>query len=228
MTSAENLGPQFKPHFHVLPYEDGDKLGHSKIVSTTGGFWSSGRKMVVANIRGHRVPFYLSTGAAGKDSGDETDPKSVPAGKWYAHGGIGEDGWINKTNAWDMKNSFGSKHVHDVKQWLDRNVGDIREDDTVPTFETNSVTRDVINTNLHPATLQQDVEAVSKARTRAEAIEARQNTQLHRNILDMLTRVHKEPKLPTQQERIQDSGEHMNLLAHAKANPGKNLGTSLP
>jgi hypothetical protein len=225
MDTPESPSQPFTPKFHILPYENGDKIGYSKIVSTPSFLWHSGRKMVVANIRGHRVPFYLSTGAAGKDSGDESDPNSVPSGKWYAHGGIGEDNWINKTNAWDMKNSFGSKHIHEVKQWLDRNVGDIREDDSVPEFKSNSVTTKAINSGLDPAKFTQDDEAMTVANTREELIKT---TRLYGNIFNLLTRVHREPKLPTQQERIQDSGEHMNLLAHAKANPDKNLGTSLP
>jgi hypothetical protein len=48
----------------------------------------SDRIMVLAKIGKYNIPFYISTGQAGK--------KNVKAGNWYVIFGIGESGWINK------------------------------------------------------------------------------------------------------------------------------------
>lgn len=47
-------------------------------------------KLVLVDINGVQVPFYLSTGLGGK--------ANVASGKWYPFFGIGDDGWINEEN----------------------------------------------------------------------------------------------------------------------------------
>jgi hypothetical protein len=91
--------------------------GHSRLIDY------GGRKTVLMDIDGVKVPFYLSTGAGGK--------KNVPAGKWYPAMGIGDDGWINKSSA-GMVDYYGSEKLRKQAEWLDNTFGDIRTNSGVP------------------------------------------------------------------------------------------------
>jgi len=77
------------------------------------------RKIVMADVNGVSVPFYLSTGLAGK--------KDVKSGKWYPMFGIGEKGWINKTSGVDMNTYYGSPELAAVAKQLDEQIGDVRK-----------------------------------------------------------------------------------------------------
>jgi hypothetical protein len=57
---------------------------------------STDRAKVLVNINGVIVPFYLTTGQAGKGL--------VPG--WYPFFGIGKDGWLNKTDKSDMETYY--------------------------------------------------------------------------------------------------------------------------
>ena len=65
-----------------------------------GNYWnvvtSTERAKVLVNINGISVPFYLTTGQAGKGL--------VPG--WYPFFGIGKDGWLNKTDKSDMETYY--------------------------------------------------------------------------------------------------------------------------
>ena len=78
----------------------------------------SDRKMVLANVLGEKVPFYLSTGQAGK--------KNVPAGKWYPFFGVGQDGWINKTTQAEIASYYNNPYFKKIGEALDKNIGDLR------------------------------------------------------------------------------------------------------
>lgn len=54
------------------------------------------RAIAVVNVDGHRIPFYVSSGLAGKDA------IGIASGKWYPLAGIGEH-WYNKMP--DMRNN---------------------------------------------------------------------------------------------------------------------------
>ena len=60
--------------------------GKAKTVVANGG-----RAIAVVNINGRRLPFYVSSGMAGKEK-----EYGIPSGKWYALQGISEGGWLNK------------------------------------------------------------------------------------------------------------------------------------
>lgn len=87
------------------------------------------RVIVVARLNGNiHVPFYCSTGLAGKSA------SSAKAGRWFVFWGIGRDGWFNKmelANDFDpdgglrMHNQFGSKVLKAVADRLDAEVGDV-------------------------------------------------------------------------------------------------------
>lgn len=55
-----------------------------------------GRAKTLVNINGVIVPFYLTSGAGGKGL--------IPG--WYPFGGIGKDGWLNKTGKADMETYY--------------------------------------------------------------------------------------------------------------------------
>jgi hypothetical protein len=103
----------------------------------------SGRKIVMRDINGTMVPFYLSTGSGGK--------KGVAAGKWYPFFGIGADGWINKTTEDDINDYYGSSELRGVAEELNNTIGDIRSDTTVPKVKATGAHIDFINQNLAPS-----------------------------------------------------------------------------
>lgn len=99
-----------------------------------------GRMMVLVDFGGARIPFYLSTGQAGKEK--------VPAGKWYPFFGIGSDGWINKTSQVDIANYYYSPALKAVAQRLDAQIGDIRDDGRPKEITKPGI--DLINGGLSP------------------------------------------------------------------------------
>jgi hypothetical protein len=100
------------------------------------------RKIVVIPINGRNIPFYLSTGGGGK--------KGVPAGKWYPFFGLSEEGWFNKLGEKEINNYYGSEVLKGLSEALDRNIGDIRNDNTIPKVPSKGTHMDVINKDLNP------------------------------------------------------------------------------
>ena len=76
------------------------------------------RKIVLVNINGVDMPFYLSTGRGHK--------YGVLSGKWYPFWGLDPDGWFNKTNEDDINEYYGSRTLRNVAEALDRKFGDAR------------------------------------------------------------------------------------------------------
>lgn len=76
------------------------------------------RKIVLVNINGVDMPFYLSTGQGRK--------YSVESGKWYPFFGLDPDGWFNKGSEEDINDYYGSVNLRNVAQALDKKWGDIR------------------------------------------------------------------------------------------------------
>jgi hypothetical protein len=103
----------------------------------------AGRMIVMRNVNGVMVPFYLSTGGGGK--------VDVPVGKWYPFFGIGADGWINKTTGKEMVNYYGSEALKQAAQELDATIGDIRNDSSIPRVPGKGRHIDFINRGLAPA-----------------------------------------------------------------------------
>lgn len=65
-----------------------------------------------ANVNGVTVPFYRSSGAAGK--------QNVKAGLWYPIFGIGSDEWINKGTQAEISSYYGSAELRAAAQFLDQ------------------------------------------------------------------------------------------------------------
>jgi len=103
----------------------------------------AGRKIVLVDVNGIQVPFYLSTGSGGK--------VDVPAGKWYPFFGIGADGWINKTGGKEMAGYYGSEVLQNTAAILDSTIGDIRSDSSIPKVGRTGTHIDAINTGFTPS-----------------------------------------------------------------------------
>ena len=103
----------------------------------------AGRKIVLVDVNGVQVPFYLSTGSGGK--------VDVPAGKWYPFFGIGADGWINKTGGKEMAGYYGSEVLQNTAAILDSTIGDIRSDSSIPKVGRTGTHIDAINTGFTPS-----------------------------------------------------------------------------
>ena len=80
----------------------------------------AGRMIVIVNINGTDVPFYLSTGKGQKEN--------VESGKWYPFFGIDPDGWFNKGTENDINDYYGNPMLKAVAKALDNKFGDIRGD----------------------------------------------------------------------------------------------------
>lgn len=101
-----------------------------------------GRKIVVLDINGFHMPFYLSTGHGGK--------ADVASGKWYPIFGIGQDNWLNKLSGTEINDYYGSPIFRQISEALDRIYGDIREDKSVPSVKATGSHIDFINQDLNP------------------------------------------------------------------------------
>jgi len=130
-----------------IPYEFRSQAGQGQPVVTNTGENNiidySGRRIVLVDINGVQVPFYLSTGSGGK--------VDVPAGKWYPFFGIGADGWINKTGGKEMAGYYGSEVLRNTAAMLDSTIGDIRNDTNVPKVGAYGAHIEAINAGFDPA-----------------------------------------------------------------------------
>ena len=78
----------------------------------------SDRVMVMMKIGKYNIPFYISTGQAGK--------KNVKAGNWYAVFGIGvEKGWINKGTEKEINDNYGFPIFEKLSKILNESIGKI-------------------------------------------------------------------------------------------------------
>lgn len=109
------------------------------------------RPIVLFNINGTNIPFYISTGEGGK--------KNVAVGQWYPIFGIGSDGWFNKGTENEINNFYGSPQLKRVADFLNTNIGDIRHlgekgDAVIQNLDfgyNSAETINFINKDLNPA-----------------------------------------------------------------------------
>jgi hypothetical protein len=116
--------------------------GVESISGKSGIISFAGRKIVVVDVDGFRIPFYLSTGHGGK--------ANVTSGKWYPFFGISEDGWLNKLGENEINGYYGSDILREISEELDRQIGDIRNDATIPEVGVRGRHIDAINQSLSP------------------------------------------------------------------------------
>lgn len=109
--------PSIKIPFNRKQFDEGtgqvsDVAGEADIIDY------SGRKIVLRDINGVKVPFYLSTGNGGK--------ADVATGKWYPFFGIGKDGWLNKLGGKEINSFYGIPELRAEAARLDAQIGDVR------------------------------------------------------------------------------------------------------
>ncbi len=99
-----------KPVF-LEPLDNGGLIGNIE-----------GRPVVVVNYDGHKIPFYTSSGKAGK--------LKVPTGKWEVFFGFGKDNtgfrWLNKGDTDSIVDHYGSPELRKIAEALDNAIGDQR------------------------------------------------------------------------------------------------------
>ena len=104
----------------------------------------SGRPIVVVNVNGKKIPFYISTGSAGNG----VNKLTVPSGKWEAIFGIEKrtdgagnfvgSGWFNKGSLSQIENHYDSRELEQIAKALDDKIGDVRDTKLVNTSATRA------------------------------------------------------------------------------------------
>ena len=101
------------------PFSIGKIHGHDVVVDVNKHFGQvSGRPIILVSVADRKIPFYISTGTAGKID--------VETGKWEFFGGIGNDGWFNKGGLADIINHYDIDELKDIANMLDSKIGDLR------------------------------------------------------------------------------------------------------
>lgn len=105
------------------------------------------RNIVIVNINGVHMPFYMSTGLGGKEN--------VQPGLWYPFFGI-KDGWLNKGSQDQINSFYGSPILQAITEQLNVTLGtgyvnDIKGPITLdPSHEGEYPQIDFINQDMNP------------------------------------------------------------------------------
>lgn len=103
------------------------------------------RNMVVVNINGVHMPFYMSTGLGGKEN--------VQVGLWYPIFGI-KGGWLNKGSQDQINNYYGSPILQAISESLNNTLGTGYEFEHkgpwVMSDEQENPSLDFINQDMNP------------------------------------------------------------------------------
>jgi len=127
--------------------------------NVTEPFVTNRRVVVVKEVNGVKVPFYISTGSGGK--------KNVPTGQWYPYFGNGPDGWFNKGSEEDINNFYNSPELKAAADELNTTIGDIRSQmGQLPTAQALGINP---NEGLSPAA-NGDAKAVENIRNTIDRI----------------------------------------------------------
>ena len=99
--------------------------GTPVVIETMSDFGQvSGRAIVMVRVGNKKIPFYISSGTAGK-----TD---VPTGKWEFFGGITAKGWFRKgRTTTEITNHYNSAELKQIADALDNTIGDLRDTELV-------------------------------------------------------------------------------------------------
>jgi hypothetical protein len=76
----------------------------------------SGRPIVVADVGGIPMPFYVSTGRGGKN---------LASNQWYPFWGIGSDGWFNKGTEEMIRSQYNNPKLQNIADILNKNFKDV-------------------------------------------------------------------------------------------------------
>lgn len=148
-----------------IPHEAQGNRSTAKIIALTdtkADGTTVVRPVIVANIDGVNVPFYISSGDGGK--------AGVATGKWYPFAGIGQDGWFNKGTDAQMTACYGSERLRAVADYLNKTYGDVSGASDLPRIPTREAGKRVdgphvkaINADIRMPAGSPDVNAVSMA-----------------------------------------------------------------
>lgn len=132
---AKKLGAKYQDGILTMPHDNtaqmrklkgiiGKPLVHingvpAKIESMSDFGAYSGRTILLVSVGDKKLPFYISTGKAGK-----TD---VPTGKWEFFGGIDQTNWFRKGDLEDVLSHYHSPELKQIADALDYHVGDLRD-----------------------------------------------------------------------------------------------------
>ena len=105
----------------------------------------SGRPIVVADVGGIPIPFYVSTGRGGK--------ASVASNQWYPFWGIGPDGWFNKGTEEMIRSQYNNPKLQNIANALNKNFKDVL--DYVDELPNGNFAMDIINGGKQPASYAQ-------------------------------------------------------------------------
>jgi len=76
-----------------------------------------GRPIVVVNVNGFPIPFYVSTGSGGK--------ATVVSNQWYPFWGIGADGWFNKGSERQINSYYDSPQLKIIADVLNKTLPNV-------------------------------------------------------------------------------------------------------
>ena len=171
----------------------------------------SGRPLVLVNINGVRIPFYISTGSGGK--------ANVPTGQWYPIFGMGEDGWFNKGTEEEINDFYGVPELKEMADLLNETVGDIRNKEIAASFESlrngkNEDIRAQINADLTPGdyyagwiTLNNRALAIAKIRGESDEKIAEEEELLAKSVEGVRVAREREKARLAAEEAKEDAGE---------------------
>lgn len=98
--------------------------GTPVVIETMSDFGQvSGRAIVMVRVGNKKIPFYISSGSAGKTE--------VPTGKWEFFGGITANGWFRKGLSTEITNHYNSAELKQIADALDNTIGDLRDTELV-------------------------------------------------------------------------------------------------
>ena len=122
---------------------------------------TQGRVVVLKEVNGVKVPFYISTGRGGK--------KGVATGQWYPYFGTGPDGWFNKGTEALVNNFYNTPELRTAAAELNKTLGDIRPDmATLPTAQELNIDP---NVDVNPVA-NGDANALNNIQTTVKKIKA--------------------------------------------------------
>ncbi len=141
-SDAEKLGCQYSDGVLTLPRDNATDMarlsnmigrpltyinGVPAIIESKSDFGILlGRPVALVSVGGKKIPFYISSGTAGK-----TD---VPAGSWEFFGGITDKDWFRKGTLEHVVNHYNSPALRQIANALDAQIGDTR--DTIDVLKT--------------------------------------------------------------------------------------------
>lgn len=184
------------------------------------------RNIVVININGVHVPFYMSTGLGGKEN--------VQPGLWYPFFGI-KDGWLNKGTQEQINQFYGSPVLQAVAEQLNATLGtgyvdDIKGPITLDSsYEGEYPQLDFINQDMNP-TANNKADTVEKFNNNVEVILSKINSAINNILpeesLSPVEKLHYEDELqPITNTDIVPETEYEQQID--KTNQGNNLPQSV-